>query len=353
MPSSTVREYAQALKRGEIVDVDELRAHFTTAACLRTKTAAVRRMYDGDLDEDGECTAQQMRDASQTESERACVEALINSYGRTAWEDTGNEHLDKLARSNGHVLLPKHVRAVCISADEARTCENESRVRLTQRHAAAVVVDGDELLATARNCIRRANAGEKVGLYELALALLAVTGRRTAEIMNGRSAFTHTGDDYRVLFSGQLKRRIRVSGETDCPPYHIPVLESAENVHNALTRLRSLQPSDIATSLTNEEVSKRYQKGISVKMHAEYGQCFTGRYSVHTLRAVYAGLVHRCFDCPPELTPIAIASRACGHKNVESALPYMAVHVRVSTANTASMGTLPTASEWLMDQHAD
>eukprot|EP00966_Prymnesium_polylepis_P272294 6290967-Prymnesium_polylepis.1 len=52
----------------------------------------------------------------------------------------------------------------------------------------------------------------------LILPLLAVSGRRLGEVVNGRSTFAPTPHGHYTIFSGQLKKR------RPQPPYQIPLL---------------------------------------------------------------------------------------------------------------------------------
>jgi hypothetical protein len=74
--------------------------------------------------------------------------------------------------------------------------------------ASAVLQRAEEILRTA---------GPKTSLSALGFALLLVTGRRTAEVTNGRSQFSPGPNPMSALFHGQLK--------TQHPePYTIPLL---------------------------------------------------------------------------------------------------------------------------------
>lgn len=338
-----VRACIARLERGEPgADVmRDMRAHYTTPLSLRSKTCLVRSGYAGALDEAGARAAKGLDAACTTEAERAAVRELVRTRGRARWISHSNAPLDALVERDRHLLLPRHVRDVHITRDEARRCDELKRTHLVARHEHAHRVDGSAWLAEAQ---RTASRADRAGLFDLALALLLLTGRRTSELLNGRSRFERVPGAPRALrFWGQLKRSSAAnddgdSGATDS--YVVPVLADAALVLSALEALRLKQPSNVAR-LDNAAVSARYQSGLGrhLARHAVYGSVGTSR--VHLLRSAYAALVHACFDCGGR-TVQAVAHRVCGHTDLADALHYTALALTIDPVDVDALGPLPT-----------
>ena len=117
-------------------------------------------------------------------------------------------------------------------------------------------------------------AGEENALV---CALLLCSGRRFAEIMNGRSTFRQVeGSRYHCLFEGQVKKR------GDGKAYTIPLLCQYTEFERGLSALRARQPADI-TNLTNKEVSNKYQVKMRTYLTEKglvYRSCQSARYTI-------------------------------------------------------------------------
>lgn len=324
--TSGVGECVDMLERGVGHDavMQRMRQRYTTGLCLRSKCSLVRRSYRGALDDAGARAAARMREACTTAADRARAERFIRSYGRDRWSNAGGE-LDAIVQAEGHRLLPENVRMVRITREEARECDAIKRRHLVDKHEHARVIDGDAWLTEARRAVGALTGG----IFETTAALLVLTGRRTCEILNGRSLFT-ARTPHSLWFEGQLKRE---PGRA----YAIPVLADSAAILRAIERVRHMQPASIAAA-TNAAVSARYQSGLGRYMasHPAYGTS-----KAHTCRSVYVALVRALFECEG-WTLQAIAHRVCGHADLCDALHYTALDVRVSPApsHKACLGRL-------------
>lgn len=147
------------------------------------------------------------------------------------------------------------------------------------------------------------NATAKNTFGALILSLLFVSGRRCAEICNGRSLFESVpGKLYAASFHGQLKKRQRTddSDEDDDggPSYEIPLLVPFEVFQRGFRALRDKQGH--VNSLRNDEVKRRYTANLNRDINE--GRCPVPiptndgpKFTVHTLRAVHARFVERLF----------------------------------------------------------
>jgi len=228
-------------------------------------------------------------------------------------------------------LLPANVDALRVTREEVLQCKERKRERVKAKNARALRVDGDALLREARATLA---APEQKSLWELALALLLVTGRRTAEVLNGRSEFATVreegdGEAEDCLFSGQLKARSARDA------YRIPVLAPLSHVRAGLARLRAQQPDDVA-ALTNAQIAAKYQSRLRAFMNAHpvYGMLRR----VHDLRGVYVWLAYLTRDWG-DAWVAHVACEILGHSDIAETNVYTPFLVSL-TSSGAIAGTL-------------
>ena len=202
------------------------------------------------------------------------------------------------------------------SAVETRDCKRRQRESVESRSDALRRVDGGKLLREARATL--AAPREAPNKYVLALALLAVTGRRTAEILNRRSAFRAVPQrPYVALFSGQLKKKT----DRAAAAYRIPLLAKRTDVIAALRELRSRQQQDVA-QLSNKAVSRRYQSELGKYLHRCPAYAQAGW--VHNLRGVYAIMCYHSIDWKVDAKPLLLlaVTRFLGNEAQHRAIAY-------------------------------
>ena len=197
-----------------------------------------------------------------------------------------------------------NVLALRVTRDEVRAIKRDRAQTAIGKNRTMRRIDGGALLREAHARLR----DEATPTLDLALALLLLTGRRTCEVLNGRSVLAHEGP-YAVRFGGQAKQR-RVSGEA----YVIPTLVPAECVVEAMARLRVRQRH---AQLSNRETSRRYQGSLSrrlVEVAPSVG-------CVHGLRGAYACLALRLFDWG-DASPAFVTMTILGHRGLHESLVY-------------------------------
>ena len=118
----------------------------------------------------------------------------------------------------------------------------------------------------ARQILSSLKSYQKRKWREVVWALMLATGRRQSEILC-TAEFQATGDDYKVLFSGQLKKH----GD-DSAPYMIPVLVPSRLVVAGMKWLKSHGKRDC---LTPVEVNSKYSKALSSKTKQLISDNFT------------------------------------------------------------------------------
>ena len=308
-----LRECNDRLARGEDGEsvLHFLRGKYNTIQSLRTRTNQVRNQYCGPMDERGKDVLRHMKQLALNEREATMVDECASTYGKAWWCETGNEALDEYVASHRKLLLPQNVRDVHITSDEYAIVKKNRVACLARRHENAPSINGDEILD---HCKLTLSKSDDVGLYELTLCLLAVSGRRTTELLNGKSSFekVHT---YGCAFSGQLKtKRSKV--------YNIPLLVPYDLFERGWLQLRKMQTN---VKATNKLVSQTYQSGLCQYLHKH--AVFKNVSRVHALRGIYAKLVFQMFECHP-YTEICTVQRCLGHVKLEEALAYIALEVK-------------------------
>ena len=206
-------------------------------------------------------------------------------------------------------------------------------------HSRAVVAAAARAWAERATASASRRGDESASVASLALALMLATGRRSCEVLNGRSTVVAVGP-YAVRFGGQAKRRgvapDAVDGgvadeggdgkgvlgvEGGGGGYVVPVLAPADDVVAALAALRHAQRH---VALGNRETSRRSQSllGRTLTADATWKQC--GR--PHALRGVYACVALRLFDWG-DAADAYVAMCILGHAGLTESLVYTPYHL--------------------------
>ena len=166
-------------------------------------------------------------------------------------------------------------------------CRRLLKTNVENKNEDVLIVDGNSLLLRAKEILEYPDDEDK---YAIILALLLVSGRRTAEIVNGKSVFSKLGS-HSAMFKGQLKTKRKVS-------YEIPLLVPYDVFENGLNALRN-----------NTKNSKNVQGGLSVYSKRHFP--FSKLNRVHDLRAIYAHIVYKLYKYPKKNTCIQFCCNAC------------------------------------------
>lgn len=138
----------------------------------------------------------------------------------------------------------KHYATVLCGLDKEQWNQRNQTTRVIDRLENSTEIDPDRYLETTGKLLTSDDP------HELAVGLIAATGRRPHEIL-ARAKFTAIVDKpYHVVFAGQGKKR----GET--PTFEIATLYPAEQVIKALTKLRR----EPGTQALLKEVSAQFPK---------------------------------------------------------------------------------------------
>lgn len=166
-------------------------------------------------------------------------------------------------------------------------------------------------LKTARRLITRPS-----GYMQLAIGLVAATGRRPGEILVS-AKFDYVADD-RVIFHGQLKTK---DSELSRDDYEIPVLLPASEIITGLAKLREMR--DFSTVMPKP--GKTLGQAVNAKTAKQQGEVahdffspFTGgKIRTYDLRAIYYTICKRQFK-PGNMTDQAYGATILGHSENDS-----------------------------------
>ena len=211
-------------------------------------------------------------------------------------------------------LLPSNMDSFCLSRFETLQLKKQQEEALISKNEAVITVpNAATVLKRVEEILESA---ETVGSTAvLAVCLLIASGRRTAEILNGRSRFEAVdGAPRAARFEGQAKKR------GDACVYTIPLLVPYRTFIRALDALRTLQGGAV---FSNRDASREY----SQPLRRELLRCEKGRgalrlphLKVHDLRSLYMSLVWQCYSC--DQTFARTAMHCLGHVSLAESLSY-------------------------------
>ena len=160
---------------------------------------------------------------------------------------------------------------------------------------------------------------------------MLLIGRRTCEIVNGKSLLNAVGD-YAVSFTGQAKRR-RQSGES----YTVPCLHNAATVVKAFEKIKewiTIPPEREGVS-ENQMVSQKYQSWLRRTLldHPVLQQ--VGK--VHALRGLYARMAYRLFEWE-DYSEAFVVMHILGHLGLAESLVYTSFHLGDDFTGESGLG---------------
>ena len=294
-----LRSCAASLDAGTSAEVvmARMRERYTTVRCLNVKTCLVRQMCAPSPD------FVQARDALLDATEDATERARLTEALETGlWPADLRATLSALPHR-----LPANVYALRVTRPEMRACKTLGIRSTLEKNRRRVCVSGRALLADARRIVASPSSHD---LLDVAMALMLVTGRRTCEVLNGRSSFDAL-DDHALSFAGQAKKRGRAEA------YHIPTLAPTNDILKAFDDLRLRQD---AQQLTNAKTSLRYQRPLSLRLAAR-APLWSQVGCIHGLRGTYACMCLRLFDWG-DASDAFVAMCILGHRGVQESLVY-------------------------------
>ena len=193
-----------------------------------------------------------------------------------------NENAGLVQKQDGSFELRHWVILLCGLNPEQWQQRNET-TRVLDRLGNDKEIKPNEYLETASKLLVSHNP------HELAVGLIAVTGRRPHEIL-ARAKFTKIeGKDYHVNFEGQGKKR----GEK--PIFEIATLVPGDFVIKALARLRKMPECTELKGLSNDQIDSRRNGSLNRVVREFYNPILPARHgeaddNCKALRAAYGCL---------------------------------------------------------------
>ena len=222
-----------------------------------------------------------------------------------AWSADAEAALASLA------LLPPDIAALKLTPRELRELQSAHDARLLAKQHKIVHVHAASMwLAHAVELCRTAHGA--MPIERLALPLLLLSGRRTTEILNGKSAFcvATPARPTTCVFAGALKKR------GHGVPFEIPLLCDAATFGHGLAALRQAQQHE---QLSEGACHDRYAHALATALPS----LFPWAPTVHTLRSAYAAYVFQYYAC--DCTFNRACMRALGHEKLDVSLAYASV----------------------------
>ena len=217
-------------------------------------------------------------------------------------------------------IIPANLAGLKMPDDlSAKLKEMREAVNNAKLEAEMLEVDADRMLAKLCPLLLQQENDHSPSLkrHHLAAALLAVTGRRTIEILKLGKLYLgpdQTPDGYSCWFDGQAKQ-----GITPTKPYEIPLLAPFSLVKAALTRVREMYDTE---DITEETVNSNLSKSI-----ANYTQKMVG-VNPHGLRSIYAMATYKLLK--KKISLIGHIRKVLGHSDGASASHYQRLDVTIT-----------------------
>lgn len=294
-----------------------MRERYTTVRCLNVKTCLVRQLCNPSPEYVVARDALLVREEdpeARGRLEDACLSGRSNDPDIKA-------KLFTLPHR-----LPDNVYALRVTRSEMRECKKLASSGKLEKNRHRRRVDGRALLTEARATVSDASSHSVI---DLAMALMLVTGRRTCEVLNGRSCLERE-DAHVIRFGGQAKRRGGASSES----YLVPTLAHADKVLAALAVLRDKQHH---AQLTNRETSRRYQSALSHRL-VQKGGAWAGVGCIHGLRGVYACMALRLLRWEGDESDAFVTMCILGHRDLHESLVYTPFHLGDDFGDEPSLG---------------
>tara|TARA_B110000858_G_scaffold97282_1_gene111950 strand:+ start:1012 stop:2139 length:1128 start_codon:yes stop_codon:yes gene_type:complete len=244
----------------------------------------------------------------------------------------GTFEMDEVLRS--FPIFPENIERFVLPKNIAIKCQKIAKHNLAvQNQNVKIIPDGADLIQGMKNYMQLSidsNEFVKISEPRLAVCLLLMSGRRSSEILNGKSTFTRGSTPMSVIFDGQLKKN-RAGQEEEDLSYEIPLLCTAHLFLAAFDALRKVQNN---VKRENKAVNAKYSTNLAFWVHklivpAPSRATVAQKIHPHNLRTMYVNLVYALFDyVEVGLSINAVAEWILGHEGMESSLNYNSVVVR-------------------------
>jgi hypothetical protein len=194
------------------------------------------------------------------------------------------DKVDKGRLVSGVPLLDLLLETLRLNETQQASFTKEQRREISQAQGTLrKIYDVDKYISIAVGLL------DAVSVYDRILGLAALTGRRVAEIACSAKLKGIEGDNFKAIFTGQLKTK----GRTDVTPYEIPLLHNYVAIAKTLKGIQKTKPQFVGKpALFNATASGRLSE--QVKKH--FSGLFEGEPKTKDLRAIYALLAFDRFQ---------------------------------------------------------
>lgn len=257
------------------------------------------------------------------------LRSAITQY-RNAIRKSFNNNVINVSYKDKSTSKPTHVaiKYLSLSKQEKNNyCkkEIERKNKYLSGDARLIICNHDKLIDKATSLLNSES------IYDLATALLLLTGRRATEIM--KTACFQVIDENHVLFSGQLKNeKCGVKAHNARDNFIIPVLANSQKIVDALNKIRRLKPLDDKTekevnALTSNALGKAVKRNLlgflKAAVYQDNGYILRNYDFLEpkNLRSMYVHIANEELTKFPVLHSFAID--VLGHSNNQSVDNYM------------------------------
>ena len=311
---------------GSVV-MNELRAHYKSLYSLDTVSSHVRQAIINGGHRAVEYDDSELRLYEHEAAVKAFLGASLkdqvaiqrsHKWRQPQFSDAASDALARLQ------ILPGALNSFGMTAAEIVELKRRKEQSLLAKNETLIVVpDASKLLKTATAWLEAATP--RCSDAKLVLPLLLVSGRREAEICNGKSIFSPSplGSTY-ALFQGQLKTKSEAPAA-----YTIPLLCDYAVFKTGLEAWRA-KHSEV---LTNVESKRKYESSL----RRDLSKVLSLSAKTHALRSIYIQYVWCCYSAIP-YTFARLCMACLGHSSMAESHSYS--NVRLENTASVAFGTL-------------
>ncbi len=230
-------------------------------------------------------------------------------------------------------ILPKEIARECIEIAQHNLQVANENIKVIKNTTININMCIDYIEFAIKETAKR-NPEYVVSDKKLGTCLLAMSGRRTAEILNGKSRFKKGKTPTTVIFDGQIKKN-NAGQETVDKSYEIPLLCYSEIFIKGFNTLRKLQNHQ---EFTNKEVNAKYSTNVKY-WSSKLFPIVPGRKSTdeevtpHDLRRIYVVAVFEMYNYEDVRLGInTVAKKILGHISIDTSINYLSIRLNGLTA---------------------
>ena len=231
-------------------------------------------------------------------------------------------------------ILPKEIARECMQIAQHNLQVANENIKIIKNTTININICIDYIEFAIKESAKR-NPEYIVSDKKLGTCLLAMSGRRTSEIFNGKSRFKKGKTQTTVIFDGQLKRN-NAGQESIDKSYEIPLLCYSDIFIKGFHTLRKLQNYQ---EFTNKEVNAKYSTNVKY-WSSKLFPIVPGRKSTdeevtpHDLRRIYVVAIFEMYNYEDVRIGInSVAKKILGHTSIDTSINYLSIRLNGITAS--------------------